>query len=478
MPSPRHPPPPPLTSLLDVKRGHALSRRTRRLAYLRASTLELRLQDAGPVEWAVHLHGAVVTPRESGWVIVVVKPAEGVRLRIFAGSEAKFRVWHDALVRAAGWKFRAFYGVVENGEIAGGGIAGGVFRALALDGGDSVAVKFVKGAGVRAAREARIARLLRHEGVVNVLDVFEAPEGLYVVMEHFPLTLGGYCDTVGGVVSERIAAHIVACLLRALSYMHDRNVVHRDLHPENILVAPGGAGTLPRVVVCDFGDSNFADSRMAVVGARRTTAAATDAMARRVRFKSDATPPVRAARSGSVSPIFRARKRASDAAPLRRAASDVAWRGVGTLGPDEAFADADTDAETDPADSDHEDPRFEALFSPAFDGFTMTSAVGTPAYTAPEVRAREPYGTPVDVWGCGVILYNILSGALPFTPDDTLCTVLDFAAPRWSAVSPPAKALVRAMLNPDPRRRISVESALTHAWLTAPPDASPGTAAT
>lgn len=40
--------------------------------------------------------------------------------------------------------------------------------------------------------------------------------------------------------------------------------------------------------------------------------------------------------------------------------------------------------------------------------------VGTPHFMAPEVVKREPYGKPVDVWGCGVILFILLSGCLPF----------------------------------------------------------------
>lgn len=40
--------------------------------------------------------------------------------------------------------------------------------------------------------------------------------------------------------------------------------------------------------------------------------------------------------------------------------------------------------------------------------------VGTPHFMAPEVVKREPYGKPVDVWGCGVIVFILLSGCLPF----------------------------------------------------------------
>lgn len=46
--------------------------------------------------------------------------------------------------------------------------------------------------------------------------------------------------------------------------------------------------------------------------------------------------------------------------------------------------------------------------------FFSPGRVGTPHFMAPEVVKREPYGKPVDVWGCGVILFILLSGCLPF----------------------------------------------------------------
>uniref|UniRef100_A0A803SU37 Calcium/calmodulin dependent serine protein kinase n=1 Tax=Anolis carolinensis TaxID=28377 RepID=A0A803SU37_ANOCA len=47
-------------------------------------------------------------------------------------------------------------------------------------------------------------------------------------------------------------------------------------------------------------------------------------------------------------------------------------------------------------------------------GLVAGGRVGTPHFMAPEVVKREPYGKPVDVWGCGVILFILLSGCLPF----------------------------------------------------------------
>ena len=45
---------------------------------------------------------------------------------------------------------------------------------------------------------------------------------------------------------------------------------------------------------------------------------------------------------------------------------------------------------------------------------------GTPAYLSPEVLKSEPYGKPVDIWACGVILFLLLVGDLPFGQQDKL----------------------------------------------------------
>lgn len=48
----------------------------------------------------------------------------------------------------------------------------------------------------------------------------------------------------------------------------------------------------------------------------------------------------------------------------------------------------------------------------------LTGFAGTPGYLSPEVIRREPYGKPVDVWACGVILYILLVGYPPFWDED------------------------------------------------------------
>uniref|UniRef100_A0A8D0L4E2 Peripheral plasma membrane protein CASK n=1 Tax=Sphenodon punctatus TaxID=8508 RepID=A0A8D0L4E2_SPHPU len=104
-------------------------------------------------------------------------------------------------------------------------------------------------------------------------------------------------------------------------------------------------------------------------------------------------------------------------------------------------------------------------------GLVAGGRVGTPHFMAPEVVKREPYGKPVDVWGCGVILFILLSGCLPFygTKERLFEGIIKgkykMNPRQWSHISESAKDLVRRMLMQDPAERITVYEALNHPWL-------------
>ncbi|XP_053597615.1 calcium/calmodulin-dependent protein kinase type II alpha chain isoform X7 [Microplitis demolitor] len=97
---------------------------------------------------------------------------------------------------------------------------------------------------------------------------------------------------------------------------------------------------------------------------------------------------------------------------------------------------------------------------------------GTPGYLSPEVLKKEPYGKPVDIWACGVILYILLVGYPPFWDEDQhrlygqiKAGAYDYPSPEWDTVTPEARNLINQMLTVNPTRRITASEALRHPWI-------------
>ncbi|EYC10055.1 hypothetical protein Y032_0057g2742 [Ancylostoma ceylanicum] len=100
---------------------------------------------------------------------------------------------------------------------------------------------------------------------------------------------------------------------------------------------------------------------------------------------------------------------------------------------------------------------------------------GTPEFCAPEVVNYQPVGLGTDMWTVGVITYVLLSGLSPFlgdTDEDTLANVSaadwDFDDPSWDDVSDEAKDFICRLMVKDKRRRMTVQDALRHPWITGP----------
>ncbi|XP_009096729.1 cyclin-dependent kinase-like 2 [Serinus canaria] len=138
--------------------------------------------------------------------------------------------------------------------LVGEGSYGMVTKCRNRESGQIVAVKkFLESdddAAVRkiALREIKLLKQLRHENLVNLLDVCKRKKRWYLVFEFVDHTvLSDLEDSPNGLDLERVRKYLFQ-IMRAIAFCHSHNIIHRDIKPENILVSQSGV-----VKLCDFG---------------------------------------------------------------------------------------------------------------------------------------------------------------------------------------------------------------------------------
>ncbi|OIW19557.1 hypothetical protein TanjilG_07012 [Lupinus angustifolius] len=98
----------------------------------------------------------------------------------------------------------------------------------------------------------------------------------------------------------------------------------------------------------------------------------------------------------------------------------------------------------------------------------LHTTCGTPNYVAPEVLSNLGYdGAAADVWSCGVILYVLMAGYLPFQEADLpmlykRISAAEFVCPFWFSTG--AKTLIHKILDPNPKTRIKIEEIRKDPW--------------
>ncbi|XP_027904196.1 CBL-interacting serine/threonine-protein kinase 9-like isoform X2 [Vigna unguiculata] len=98
----------------------------------------------------------------------------------------------------------------------------------------------------------------------------------------------------------------------------------------------------------------------------------------------------------------------------------------------------------------------------------LRTACGTPNYVAPEVIHNKGYvGSTSDMWSCGVILFVLMAGFMPFdapTPMALFKKIVkaEFSCPSW--FPPQAKTLLKRILDPNPQTRIKIPELLKDEW--------------
>ncbi|KAG0276719.1 hypothetical protein BGZ96_003170, partial [Linnemannia gamsii] len=237
-----------------------------------------------------------------------------------------------------------------------------------------VAIKLIRRQSVdntprinKIGREISVLRTIRHPNIISLFDVIETERYIGIVIEY--ASGGELFDHILAhrYLKERDACRLFAQLMSGVHYLHSKQIVHRDLKLENLLLDRNR-----NIMITDFGFANQFDS---------TT-------------------------------------------------RDL-----------------------------------------------MSTSCGSPCYAAPELVISDGLyvGSGVDIWSCGVILYAMLAGYLPFDDDPSnpdgdninqlynyiLATTLVFP----DYISPDARDLLRMMLVPDPAKRCNMKRIMSHRWL-------------
>ncbi|KDO21222.1 CMGC/CDKL protein kinase [Saprolegnia parasitica CBS 223.65] len=155
----------------------------------------------------------------------------------------------------------------ENLGTIGEGTYGVVLKCRHKETGQIVAIKKFKESDedeqVRktAMREIRILKQLKHENIVNLIEVFRRKGKLYLVFEYVEKTILEEIEKNPEGLEPHAIRSLMWQLIRAIHYCHEHNIIHRDIKPENLLVSKNGV-----LKLCDFG---FART-LAAAGAKYT----------------------------------------------------------------------------------------------------------------------------------------------------------------------------------------------------------------
>ncbi|PWA67429.1 protein kinase domain-containing protein [Artemisia annua] len=334
-------------------------------------------------------------------------------------------------------------GKYEVGRTIGEGAFAKVKFAKNTETGESVAIKVLAKSTIlkhkmvdQIKREISITKIMRHPNIVRLYEVLSSHAKIYIILEF--INGGELFDKIvnKGKLSERSARSYFQQLIDAIAYCHGKGVYHRDLKPENLLLDSEG-----KLKVSDFGLSALPQEGVELL---YTTCGTPNYIAPEVN-------------KGKLSE----RSARSYFQQLIDAIAYCHGKGVyhRDLKPENLLLDSEGKLKVS-------DFGLSALPQEGVE--LLYTTCGTPNYIAPEVLSKKGYdGAAVDIWSCGVILYVLLAGYLPFE-DSNLSSLYkkvnaaDFSYPFWFPHN--AKSLIDRILDPNPETRIQINGIREHPW--------------
>ncbi|KAF6776900.1 hypothetical protein AHF37_04186 [Paragonimus kellicotti] len=349
---------------------------------------------------------------------------------------------------------KSFYSNYEVKDVLGSGASSTVRRCVEKKSKKEFAVKILDlNSGVDAPNVIRsecmrevsiLRRVYGHPNVIELHDVFEGDAYIFLVFE---VCQGGELFdylTHNVTLSEKRTRSLMRQLFDAIAFIHSKNIVHRDLKPENILLD----GDL-NLKLTDFGLAVFTDDVEELKADRFRCQGGElfDYLTHNVTLSEKRTRSLMRQLFDAIAFIH---------------SKNIVHR---DLKPENILLDGDLNLKLTDFGL--------AVFTDDVEELKETR--GTPGYLAPEVlmvgyyEDQPPYGQPVDMWACGVIMYTLLVGCPPFWNRKEhlmLRQIMEgrysFPSPEWDDISETAKDLIRKLLVVKADDRIKALDALQH----------------
>lgn len=228
----------------------------RRYLRLSDSTLYNQAQLTSKPTWQLSVSRAIVRADYDRKLITLTCPSRSLRFQLATASET--HRWLEALRVAALCNITDFYTL---GETIGTGSFGTVCSAVDKLTNVRRAVKIVHRTSNQKEREfvhreMSVLLTISHPNIVRTYDIFDERHRILVVMAF--ISGGDMFEYMiqKGQVDERTVKHAMWQVMQGVEYLHSRNIVHRDIKLENVLVAQKNPLWLQ---LTDFGFANFVD---------------------------------------------------------------------------------------------------------------------------------------------------------------------------------------------------------------------------